>query len=34
MRSFDFLMEMIEGKTGSESKIISFEPELIIRESI
>jgi LacI family transcriptional regulator len=34
MRSFDLLMEMIEGKTGSESKIISFEPELIIRESI
>jgi len=34
MRSFDLLMEMIEGKTGSESKIISFEPELIIRESV
>lgn len=34
MRSFDLLMEMIEGKTGSESKIISFEPELIVRESV
>ncbi|HDQ26911.1 MAG TPA: LacI family transcriptional regulator [bacterium] len=34
MRSFDLLMEMIEGKAGSESKIISFEPELIIRGSV
>jgi LacI family transcriptional regulator len=34
MRSFDLLMDMIEGKAGSESKIISFEPELIVRESV
>ncbi len=34
MRSFDLLMDMVEGKIGSESKIISFEPELIIRESV
>jgi LacI family transcriptional regulator len=34
MRSFELLLEMLEGKTDSESKIISFEPELIIRESV
>ncbi len=33
MQAFDLLMEVIEGKEESEKKIISFEPELIIRES-
>ncbi|MCX7698873.1 MAG: LacI family transcriptional regulator [Candidatus Goldbacteria bacterium] len=34
MRSFELLLEMLEGKTDSENKIISFEPELIIRDSV
>lgn len=34
MRSFELLMEMLDGKTDSDSKIISFEPELIIRDSV
>ncbi len=34
MRSFELLLEMLEGKTVSENKIISFEPELIIRDSV
>jgi len=34
MRSFEQLLEMLEGKTDSENKIISFEPELIIRDSV
>ncbi|MCX8092669.1 MAG: LacI family transcriptional regulator [Candidatus Goldbacteria bacterium] len=34
MRSFELLLEMLDGKTDSESKIISFEPELIIRDSV
>ncbi|MBP7791843.1 MAG: LacI family DNA-binding transcriptional regulator [Candidatus Goldbacteria bacterium] len=34
MRSFELLLEMLEGKTDAENKIISFEPELIIRETV
>lgn len=34
MRAFELLLEMLEGKTDFESKIISFEPELIIRDSV
>jgi len=34
MQAFDLLTGMIEGKTLDESKIISFEPELIIRNSV
>jgi LacI family transcriptional regulator len=34
MQTFDILMGMIDGTTPYESKIISFEPELIIRESV
>ncbi len=34
MRSFEMLLEMLEGRTVSDGKIISFEPELIIRDSV
>ncbi len=33
-QAFDVLMDIVEGKTPYESKIISFEPELIIRDSV
>jgi len=33
MRAFDLLMDIIEKKAGSDNKIISFEPELVIRDS-
>ncbi|MBN2754229.1 MAG: LacI family DNA-binding transcriptional regulator [Candidatus Goldbacteria bacterium] len=34
MQAFDLLTDMIEGSAPMESKIISFEPELIIRDSV
>lgn len=34
MRSFELLLEMLDGKIDSDNKIISFEPELIIRDSV
>lgn len=34
MQTFDLLMSMLDKTTPYESKIISFEPELIIRESV
>jgi LacI family transcriptional regulator len=34
MQAFDMLMDIIEEKTPYDSKIISFEPELIIRDSV
>ena len=34
MRAFELLMDMVEKKEGSDNKIISFEPELIIRDSV
>jgi LacI family transcriptional regulator len=34
MRSFELLMELLDGKTNTDGKIISFEPELVIRDSV
>jgi LacI family transcriptional regulator len=34
MQAFDLLTAMIEGKKEGENKIISFEPELVIRNSV
>ena len=34
MQAFDVMMGMIDGSVPYESKIISFEPELIIRDSV
>ncbi len=34
MQAFDQLTDMIEGRAPMESKIISFEPELIVRDSV
>jgi LacI family transcriptional regulator len=34
MRSFDLLLDMVEGRAQMENKIISFEPELIVRDSV
>lgn len=33
-RSFELLLELLDGKTDSDGKIISFEPELVIRDSV
>jgi len=34
MQAFDLLLDVIKGKEEDGKKIISFEPELIIRESV